>query len=243
MSGFWIKWEKGLTHKPEILQISARLMIPPTQAAGSLMLVMEWLDDAVTILSRDGHADVPLGALQTTFIDGIAGVSGFAESLAEVGWLRSKDGVLTFVNVGNHNLTSAKSRALAADRKRRERSRSCHDDVTIKKAAICSVSESALICIYEAYPRRQGRAAALKAITKAIDAIKGDLLNPRDSDWLLARVKAYAEAVSKWPESEKQFIPHPATWFNRGSYDDDPETWVKTPADSQRSTRRAGFAT
>lgn len=231
MSGFWIKWEKGLTRKPEILQLSARLMVPPTQAAGSLMLVMEWLDDAVTNLSRDGHADVPLGALQNTFIDGIAGVSGFAEALAEVGWLRSKDGILTFVNVGKHNLTSAKSRALAADRKRRERAKGGHSSVTTqsrsKRDPSVSVSESALICIYDCYPRKQGRAAALKAIAKAIDTIKGDLLNPRDSDWLLGRVKAYAEATAKWPAEDKQFIPHPSTWFNKGNYDDDPEEWKR----------------
>lgn len=127
---FWLKWEKGLPRKPEVLQIAARLLMPPTQAAGSLMQIMEWLDDNVGEYSHDGHARVTLKSLNVSFVDVIAGVTGFGEAMAEVDWLRLEDGVLVFVNAGRHNGRPAKQRALAAERKIRQRSRSCHAKVT-----------------------------------------------------------------------------------------------------------------
>jgi hypothetical protein len=91
-----------------------------------------------------------------------------------------------------------------------------------------TAAEIAAAEIYQSYPRKQGKAAALKAIANATKAVP--------LDRLLERTKAYAAAVALWPESEKQYIPHPATWFNRGSYDDDPVTWVRnsTPAKPAR---------
>lgn len=73
--------------------------------------------------------------------------------------------------------------------------------------------------IYEAYPRKVGRKSALKAIAIS--------LRTDAPDELLAKTRAYAAATKSWPDDQRQFIPHPATWFNRGSYDDDPATWVR----------------
>jgi uncharacterized protein YdaU (DUF1376 family) len=82
--------------------------------------------------------------------------------------------------------------------------------------------------IYQAYPRRVGKTAALKAIAKAA----------KNCPELLAKTTAYAAAVSQWSQNERQYIPHPSTWFNRGSFDDDPETWQR-----QADTKgRASFA-
>lgn len=73
--------------------------------------------------------------------------------------------------------------------------------------------------VYNAYPRKVGRSAAIKAIQKAGKGV--------GMERLLKAVKAYAEATSRWPAEERQYIPHPATWFNRGSYDDDPKEWER----------------
>lgn len=95
--------------------------------------------------------------------------------------------------------------------------------------------------IYAIYPRKVARFEAIKAIHKAIKTIRErHPLVFREGDempwsgatdevefWLRSRVRQYATATATWPEAEKKFIPHPATWFNRGSYDDDPLEWVR----------------
>lgn len=73
--------------------------------------------------------------------------------------------------------------------------------------------------IYEAYPKRRHRIAALKAIKLA--------LKRTPSDHLLAKTGAYAEVVGRWLDEHKKFIPDAASWFNAGGYDDDPQTWEK----------------
>lgn len=124
--GCWLKWEKGLERKQEILQIAARLLMPPAQAAGTLMVVMSWLDDNVSEY-RDGHAIVTLKSLSPAFIDTIAGITGFADALAEVGWIRSEGNNLLFVNAGRHNGVTAKARADASLRKAKSRALQSED--------------------------------------------------------------------------------------------------------------------
>lgn len=100
--------------------------------------------------------------------------------------------------------------------------------------------------IYKAYPRKVGKAAAIKAINKALHFISGgvaevpDRIDPHKTpaDWLLDRVETYATAVAKWPKEERKFVPHPATWFNQGRYDDDPAEWQRgDPAQSSQFSK------
>lgn len=76
------------------------------------------------------------------------------------------------------------------------------------------IADSILVEIYNAYPRRVGKTAALKAIEKAIRAIRP----LHDATWLLERTRAYAQ--QRQGEDEK-FTPYPATWFNEGRYEDE----------------------
>ena len=93
----------------------------------------------------------------------------------------------------------------------------------------CGVSPEA---VYEAYPRKVGKADALKAIARTLKA------GAVTADTLLTKVQAYAAAVATWPEADRKFVPHPATWFNRGSFDDDPATWQR----GDTRTANGGFA-
>lgn len=77
--------------------------------------------------------------------------------------------------------------------------------------------------VWALYPRKVGRRKAETIIKTLISKNP-----PAFGRELLEKVKAYAEAVRRWPAGQEQFIPHPSTWFNRGSYDDDPATWVRT---------------
>ncbi len=79
--------------------------------------------------------------------------------------------------------------------------------------------------VYQAYPRRVGKAAALKAIKAAIKRME-----KRDSGedaiaFLLERTKLFAASLAG---QLGRFTPHPATWFNRESYLDDEQEWDAT---------------
>lgn len=88
--------------------------------------------------------------------------------------------------------------------------------------------------IYALYPKKVGKTAALKAITKVLKS--GSITELE----LHAAVKAYRDAVSKWPEQDKTFVPHPSTWFNRGSYDDDQATWTREAENTRNPPKKEG---
>ncbi|MFC4223550.1 helix-turn-helix domain-containing protein [Lysinibacter cavernae] len=66
---------------------------------------------------------------------------------------------------------------------------------------------------WKVYPRKAGKAAALKSFLKAAAAVGTEVL--------LEAVKRYASDPGL--PREKRFIPHPATWLNQGRWDDEPE--------------------
>lgn len=71
---------------------------------------------------------------------------------------------------------------------------------------------SAFTEFYARYPRKVGKGSARKAYAKAIRAVSHD-----DIMFGLSQQLPGMEAT------DKQFIPHPATWLNRESWDDEPE--------------------
>ena len=81
--------------------------------------------------------------------------------------------------------------------------------------------------IYDKYPRKVARGAAIKAIRAAMLRV----VNERDSDdgiiWLSARVEQYAAspAGQKPPKGEPDYRPYPATWMNQERYHDDADEW------------------
>lgn len=80
----------------------------------------------------------------------------------------------------------------------------------------------AIAAIYDAYPRHVGRSEALAAIRKALDAIEQRCDETDASAWLLERTRAFAASPAG---KAGRFCPHPASWFNAGRYDDDPNEW------------------
>lgn len=105
------------------------------------------------------------------------------------------------------------------------------------------------LMIYQAYPRHIAREAALKAIAQAVKRMVRDKDAPNDLEARRALWRA-AKAYSESPAGrnpDRQLIPHPATWFNRGSYMDDPKEWeVNEPNEASPLTiaekmRRDGF--
>jgi len=88
--------------------------------------------------------------------------------------------------------------------------------------------------IYALYPKKVAKSAAIKAILKVLKAGRITELE------LQAKVRAYAQAVAQWSVSDRTFVPYPATWFNRGSYDDDQATWTREAENTRNPPKKEG---
>lgn len=83
--------------------------------------------------------------------------------------------------------------------------------------------------LYQAYPRKVGKADALKAINAA--------LKRETFDVLLEAVQAFAVS----PKASSEFCPHPATWFKQERWKDDRNEWQRsasTTINGNRSEQR-----
>ena len=76
------------------------------------------------------------------------------------------------------------------------------------------------LMIYEAYPLKAGKPAALLKIRKALEKI--------EPEKLLGITRAFAASIG----NDKEFCPHPATWFHQERFNDDPTTWRRNTAAS-----------
>ena len=94
----------------------------------------------------------------------------------------------------------------------------------VKRERKTSIEQVELERIYSAYPRKENRPAALRAIGKALSG------SGMTAEHLLEITQAYAKATDRWPEDELRFIPYPATWFNGERYNDDPKNWLSKGA-------------
>lgn len=70
--------------------------------------------------------------------------------------------------------------------------------------------------IYQAYPRKIARKEGIAAIEKVLKTVPFETL--------LAKTRQYADSPCV-KQDGLDFVPYPATWFNRGQYEDDPVFW------------------
>jgi DNA-binding MarR family transcriptional regulator len=81
--------------------------------------------------------------------------------------------------------------------------------------------KTAVDLIYSIYPRKKAPLNAKKAIAKA--------LKTTDEATLIKATTAFRDAVKNtWPKEDEDFVPYPASWFNAGSYLEDPKSYEKT---------------
>lgn len=109
----WIKWNKGLTKRSEVLQMAARTKKDRRLIALACMELWEWADDETT----DGW----LPGCTAAFVDDLVGIRGFASAYAEAGWSEIKPDGTLLRNWERHNGESAKRRALDARSKEERR--------------------------------------------------------------------------------------------------------------------------
>lgn len=108
MAGDWIKVQKDTPDKPEVLAIASRLDIDPDAVVGKLVRIWSWFDTHTI----DGNAQ----SVTFSFVDRLCGVTGFAQKVADVGWLERVGENLRLPNFGYHNGQTAKTRALGKNR-------------------------------------------------------------------------------------------------------------------------------
>jgi hypothetical protein len=125
---------------------------------------------------------------------------------------------------------------VTADKKREEeinaisKTSSSHPE-----ASLGAVAKHPDLSIYEAYPRKEGKGAAMTEINKAVQRLaKGEAPHPAMTKleaqrYLMRRVLEYARSPAGM-QPDKTKIPHPSTWFHQKRYDDDQSNWHHTEA-------------
>lgn len=89
--------------------------------------------------------------------------------------------------------------------------------------------------IYDAYPRKVGKALALKAIRNAVTRLVAGSFTEKpmaDSDearrFLWKKTAQYASSPAGSKLEGEDYRPHPASWFNQERYFDDLAEWQKS---------------
>lgn len=100
--------------------------------------------------------------------------------------------------------------------------------------------------IYDIYPRKEGRKKALEEIQKAIKRLSYDKEytelrsehgipageEAAAAAYLYERTKIFADSPAG-QRDDRQFIPHPATWFHQDRFADDELNWTTRSTDGR----------
>jgi hypothetical protein len=125
MAGDWIKMKTDLANEPEVIGISTILAIEIDLVVGKLHRAWSWANKHTT----NGNAPIVTRA----WLDEYVRVTGFAEAMISVGWLRSTDNSISFPKFDVHNSKGSKRRALASFRQALHRSRKSVTKVTSRE--------------------------------------------------------------------------------------------------------------
>jgi len=204
MAADWIKIENTTPDKPEVWMISEELNISPDEVVGKLVRVWIWADEQTI----DGNAS----GVTHSLLDRIAGVPNFANAMLKTPWLMQTETGLVFSNFDRHNGKGSKKRALTTNRVRQYREKSSNASIVTKalpeKRREEYIYAQSFDAFWSAYPRKVGKAQALKAWLKLkpnqdiIDRILDNLRNR--SDWV-----------------DQKFIPHASTYLNGARWEDE----------------------
>ena len=80
--------------------------------------------------------------------------------------------------------------------------------------------------IYDSYPRKVGRKAAIQKIEAAVvDVMEKQACSALEAGQiLLTQTHLFAKSAAG---QRGEYTPHPSTWFNQGRYNDDPKEWER----------------
>lgn len=116
MAGEWIKMRLDLASDPGVNRIRRATGIDTDAIVGKLHRLWSWAD----VHTTDGIAT----GVDAEWVDGFAGVTGFAEGMIAAGWLECDTDSVRFANFDRHNGLSAKRRCAQKTRVERSRAQS-----------------------------------------------------------------------------------------------------------------------
>lgn len=121
MAGDWIKIERDLPHKPEVMRMAEILKIDELQIVGHLVLFWSWCDANMSL-------DCPDVIGTKRGLDRASCRDGMVDALLQVGWLEVVDSekgeTYRIPNFERHLSKSAKTRAIEQRKKQQQRIRS-----------------------------------------------------------------------------------------------------------------------
>jgi len=114
MAGDWMKVDLTLPDKPEVIGMADMLGIHEDEVVGKMIRFWRWCDQHL----KDCHAQ----NVTLSFLDRYLGVTGMGQAMCDVGWLVVVEDGLLIPNFDRHLSQGSKQRALASERKRKQRS-------------------------------------------------------------------------------------------------------------------------
>jgi hypothetical protein len=216
----WIKMRVDLQSHPKVVRILSATKSDKFRVIGGLHAVWSVFD---------AHCeDGVLNGYTPETLDHIIGWDGFSSALVTVGWLVENTGVsLAMPEFSEHNGQSAKRRA--EDQKRKRDSRNNPEPVRKVSAKevdkkqtreekrredIDTPSNDGFELVYQEYPKKVGKPAALKAF-------RAQKVTPEEVALILRDIANKKNSV-EWKKDGGQYIPYPATYINQRRWLDQP---------------------
>jgi len=219
MAGDWIKMRSNIDTDYRVIELASMLGIEELHVVGCLWKLWSWADQH----TLDGNAI----RVTSVTLDRFSGVTGFANSLKNVGWLHGEEGCFSFPNFSEHNGHTAKNRANTSKRVAKHRNASSVTDVThaalpekrreekrrskdISNETNDTQYSNSFVNFWNAYPAngQKGKLAASKAFAKA------SKITPLENIMLAVTRYSTSRAVSDG------YVKNAATWLNQGCWDD-----------------------
>lgn len=232
MAGDWIKMSHALRTAPEVVRIMSALQADKMRTIGALYVL--WCIADMHASEKGALPDYTVEAM-----DAEIGWPGFTQAVVDAEWLDIVPKGLQLPHFDRHNGRPAKRRAMEAMRKKgvRKMSASKADASSLLLSTVspsglgdargkgASISAGDIVRIYQAYPRKIGKKAALPKIR---DALKTVAARGQDKpvEWLLSRVEAFAASDQA---KDLTYCLYPERWFRDGRYDDDDSAWRSQP--------------
>lgn len=234
----WIKIEKTLPDKLEVLQLAGLLGISEDEVVGKLFRFWCWVDSNLKTCNADGVTFVTL--------DRIANCSGFAAGLVKVGWLKGREGRLLIPNFDRHFGQTAKTRAVTNKRVKAYREGAKNTPENCNATSVTPVTPQALPDKIREEDNKtthtpRADSGSVQALPRSVDEVLAYMLSMphcglqgpeaeecsrkffdsgEECGWLTKNglpVNNWHASLRKWVQSWQQHDTHPAAAPSGGS--------------------------